>query len=130
LSPLTDRQRNLLTLANQLSQNLINNTGNNTGSNSGINTDVSVDLPGLDLDVDLNLGRRRPDPTPPAPPTPPTTIREVLLSLVNERVQVTTPFDVITGTLIAVRDDYIVVIENSGAQVLIRINKIELVSEM
>jgi hypothetical protein len=130
LSPLTDRQRSLLTLANQLSQNLINNTGNNSDSNSGINTDVSVDLPGLDLDVDLNLGRRRPDPAPPAPPARPTTMREVLLSLVNERVQVTTPMDVITGTLIAVRNDYIVVIENSGAQVLIRIDKIELVSEL
>jgi len=125
LSPLTDRQRNLLTLANQLSQNLVNNSGNN----SGLNTDFSVDLPGLGLDVDLNMGRR-PSPTPPSPPTPPTTMREVLLSLVNEQVAVTTPFDVITGTLIAVRDDYIVVIENSGAQVLVRIDKIELVSEL
>jgi len=130
LSPLTDRQRNLLTLANQLSLNLINTPGNNSSSNSGINTDVSVDLPGLDLDVDLNLGRRRPDPTPPTPPAPPATIREVLLSLVNEQVAITTPFDVVSGTLIAVRDDYIVVIENTGAQALIRIDKIELVSEL
>ncbi|WP_245837291.1 DUF2642 domain-containing protein [Virgibacillus phasianinus] len=123
---LTNRQTTLLGLLNQLSQNL--------STNSGLNTDVSLDLPGLDVDVDIGVGGGNgggtiPTP-PPTTPTTPTTLREVLVGLVNEQVQVTTPFGPVTGTLLVVKDDYIVIIEASGDQVLVRIDKIELVSEV
>ncbi|MUK87444.1 DUF2642 domain-containing protein [Ornithinibacillus sp. L9] len=72
------------------------------------------------------------DPTNchPFNPNIPRTLREVLLSLINEQVQVTTPFGPITGTLLVVKCDYIVIVEASGAQVLVPIDKIELVSEL
>ena len=72
-------------------------------------------------------------PTPPGPPAPglPTTLREVLLSLVGERVTISVPFDDgLTGILVAVRDDYVVLVDSvTGDQLLIRIAKIELVRE-
>ncbi|UOR11547.1 DUF2642 domain-containing protein [Halobacillus amylolyticus] len=127
---LTNRQTELLRLANQLSQSLI--------SGSGLSSNNSLDLPGLDVDVDLDVDLGGDDtvdpvpgtPTPPTTPTTPTTLREVLLTLVNEQVEVTTPFGVVTGTLLVVESDYVVIVESSGAQVLVRIEKIELVSEM
>ncbi len=127
LANLTDRQRNLLGLLNLLSQNTFNN--NSTSDDSTLSNSFSLNLPGLNLDLDqsLNLdfgfGRGR-------TPATPTTIREVLLGLVNEQVQVTTPFDTITGTLLNVQNDYITMIEASGAQVLTQIEKIEFVSNM
>lgn len=127
---LTNKQSTLLELLNQMSQNLAAD-GKGVGG-----------LPGIDLDIGIGSGSK-PSPTPPVttPPEPPvttppcipctpTTLREVLLSLVNEQVQVTTPFGAITGTLIAVQDDYIVIIETSGDQVLVRIDKTELISEL
>ncbi|OZU88946.1 hypothetical protein CIL03_07955 [Virgibacillus indicus] len=65
----------------------------------------------------------------PYPPFP-TTLREVLLSLIGEQVAITVPYGVVDGTLIAVRRDYILLVEPTGNQVLIRIDKIELVSEL
>lgn len=111
---------------NQLSQN----------TNSGISENLSINLPGFNADAGLNLGfgsgDDRPETPPPntLPPNTPTTIREVLLNLVNEQVEVSVPFGTVMGTLLAVRDDYIVIVEASGAQVLVRIENIELVSEM
>ncbi|UOQ94518.1 YuzF family protein [Halobacillus shinanisalinarum] len=124
---LTNRQTNLLRLANQLSQDII--------SGNGLSSNNSLDLPGLDVDVDVDVGLGGDDTVTPSPelptdPTTPTTIREVLLTLVNEQVAVTTPFGTVTGTLLVVRSDYIVIIESSGAQVLVRIEKVELVSEL
>lgn len=125
LPQLTDRQRNLLRLINQMSQN--------TTSVLERSADYSVEFPSVDLNVDLGgVSRSRPPATPPstpAPPTVPTTLRELLLSLVNEQVEVTTPIGAVSGLLLMVRDDYIVLIED-GSQVLIRIEKIELVSEL
>ncbi|GAA0424458.1 DUF2642 domain-containing protein [Agaribacter marinus] len=60
----------------------------------------------------------------------PSTIRELLQSLVNEQIEITTPFGTVTGTLLKVRSDYVVLIENTGEQTLIRINKIELITEL
>ncbi|WBX80857.1 DUF2642 domain-containing protein [Virgibacillus salarius] len=60
----------------------------------------------------------------------PSTIRELLQSLVNEQIEITTPFGTVTGTLLMVRSDYVVLIENTGEQTLIRINKIELITEL
>lgn len=62
-------------------------------------------------------------------PNFPTTLREVLLSLIGEQINITVPMDVVTGTLIAVRNDYVLLVESTGDQVLIRLDKIELVSE-
>lgn len=125
LPQLTDRQRNLLRLINQMSQN--------TSSVLEGSADYSVEFPSVDLNVDLGgVSRSRPPATPPstpAPPTVPTTLIELLLSLVNEQVEVTTPIGAVSGLLLMVRDDYIVLIED-GSQVLIRIEKIELVSEL
>ncbi|WP_188455307.1 DUF2642 domain-containing protein [Virgibacillus oceani] len=119
---LTDSQRALLGWLNQLSQNL--------GTTSGANVDFSVDLPGLDVDFGVDIGGagNSGNGTNPPPGTP-RTMRELLLSLVNEQVQVTTPFGTVTGTLLLVKKDYIVIIEATGEQVLVRIDKIELVSE-
>lgn len=119
----TERKRRLLNLVNQLTQNLPS-----TSNGSLLSKNVSLDLPGLGLDFDLDLGGGGND-SGSTPPNTPTTLRELLLSLVNEQVEVTTPFGVVTGTLIAVRDDYIVLIENTGDQVLVQIDNIELVSE-
>lgn len=58
----------------------------------------------------------------------PKTIIDILCTLINERLQVTTPFGVITGTLLDVKKDYIVILEDTGAQVLVRTAKIESVS--
>lgn len=58
------------------------------------------------------------------------TLRQVLLNLLNEQVQITTPFGVMTGTLLAVKRDYIVLIDAAGDQILIPLKKIELVSEL
>ncbi|MFD2760010.1 DUF2642 domain-containing protein [Lentibacillus juripiscarius] len=124
---MTNRQRNLLNLVNQLSQNLINDT-------SSVNSNLSVDLPRFDfnagVNVDVGTGSGTDTPTEPAPPQGPSTVREVLMNLVNEQVEVTTPFGPVSGTLLAVKNDYIVLIEADGSQALVRIPKIELVSEL
>ncbi|GAB3064521.1 DUF2642 domain-containing protein [Virgibacillus ainsalahensis] len=130
MANLTERQRNLLRLVNQMSQNLVTN---NADSN-GISKNISIDLPGFDFDAGANLGLGEGTETPPSevPGTPgtPTTLRDVLLSLVNEQVEVTTPFGTVTGTLLSVRDDYIVIVEATGDQVLVRIESIELVNDL
>lgn len=116
---LTNKQSTLVGLLNQMSLNLANN-------------DPSTVSAGLDINFDLGGGRIPAKPTPPCTPAPctPTTLREVLLSLVNEQVQVTTPFGAVTGTLLSVNNDYIVLFETSGDQVLILIDKIEFISEL
>lgn len=123
---LTNRQRNLLNLINQLSQNTSTVLQNNTG--------LGVDLPTIDFNIDLGGISTSPSTgTPPAGddptiPATPTTMRELLMTLVNEQVEVATPFGNVAGLLLAVRDDYIVLVED-GAQVLVRMEAIELVSE-
>ncbi|SDI86575.1 DUF2642 domain-containing protein [Natribacillus halophilus] len=64
------------------------------------------------------------------PPDQPNTLRDLLCTLVGNQVQVTTPFGEVAGTLIAVRDDYIVMVDDTGTQVLVRIDVIEAVSEL
>ncbi|WP_163527001.1 DUF2642 domain-containing protein [Halobacillus ihumii] len=122
MANLTESQANLLRLANQLSQSIMT---------SSVDSNFSLDLPGLDVDVDVDLGGgTTPDIPTPTPPTTPDTLTEVLLRLRNEQVEITTPFGTVTGTLLVVESDYVVVVEASGAQVLVRIEKIELVSEL
>ncbi|MEN1967134.1 DUF2642 domain-containing protein [Lentibacillus sp. N15] len=119
---LTNRQRELLNFLNQLSQSI---------SNSGLSNDFSLNLPGLNVDFDVDIGGSGSGGgTIPTPPDTPKTIRDVLMNLLNEQVQITTPFDTVTGTLIAVKDDYVVLVEGNGDQTLVRIDKIEFVGEM
>lgn len=127
--PLTERQRNLLRLLNQMSQN----------TTALLNRDVNVDLPSFNFGLDLGEitipgeGAVEPpgpptDPSTPEPTTP-TTLEELLVSLVNEQVEIAVPFGTVTGVLLAVRDDYVVVRETEEL-VLIRIEKIEYVREI
>ncbi|TFJ91330.1 DUF2642 domain-containing protein [Lentibacillus salicampi] len=129
---LTNRQLGLLRLSNLLTQNTLtdNNTTSNTNTNSGISENISIDLPGFDLDAGLNLDFGRNDGTGTDLPDTPGTIRDVLLTMVNERLQVTTTSGVITGTLISVQGNYIVIIEADGSQVLVPINEIDTFREL
>lgn len=134
MANLTERQRNLLQLLNQLSQNTVDA---NVTTDSGLQKNLSINLPGFNFDSALNLGtgsnnsgsgidlggNRGGKPTP-------ETIVDVLNSLVNEQVEITTPFGTVTGTLLRVENDYVVMVEASGSQVLVRLDKIELVSDM
>lgn len=127
---LSERQTALLDLIKQIAST-------NGVGNTGLNTDLSLDLPGFDFDLGIGVGGGGGTGTNP-PSTPPTntntntpqTLRDVLMNLVNEQVEITTPFGIVSGTLLAVKSDYIVVIENTGDQALVRIEKIELVSEL
>ncbi len=122
MANLTESQANLLRLANQLSQSLM------TGDRD---PDFSLNLPGLDASFNFDVGENAsPDIPTPTPPTTPDTLTDVLQRLRNEQVEITTPFGTVTGTLLVVESDYVVVVEASGAQVLVRIEKIELVSEL
>jgi len=60
----------------------------------------------------------------------PETIIDVLCSFINDQIEVTTPFGVVTGTLLDVNRNYIVLLENNGDQVLVRTEKVESVSPM
>lgn len=110
------RQRLLASILNQISQSLNNLTEN---------SNISINLPGIDLGISL------PDliPSPPTEPGTPSSMREVLLNLLNKQAGVTTTFDTITGTVAAVKVDYVVMIEGDGSQVLIPFDQIESVSE-
>lgn len=117
---LTNRQRNLLNLINQLSQNTSTVIESKTG--------LGIDFPSVDFNIDFGGVSTSPSTGKPPAGNVPTTMRELLMTLVNEQVEVTTPFETVSGLLLAVKDDYIVLVE-SGSQVLVRIEAIELVSE-
>lgn len=89
------------------------------------NGELSLTLQLLNLLLEIRLAKQNNCPTP---PNGNGTIRDVLLGLVGRRVTVTTSFDVITGTLLTVQTDYIIIIEDTGSQVLVRIAEIEAVS--
>ncbi len=89
------------------------------------NGELSLTLQLLNLLLEIRLAKQTNGPTP---PNGTGTIRDVLLGLVGQPVTVTTPFGVITGTLLTVQTDYIVIIEDTGSQVLVRIAEIEAVS--
>ncbi|WP_164670856.1 DUF2642 domain-containing protein [Virgibacillus doumboii] len=129
MANLTNRQRNLLRMANQFSQNLIDN---NTDSNddNGLESNVSVDLPGVDLNAGVSFDfNGDPDNGPDNGPDEPTTLRELLFELRNEQVQVNTPAGPVSGTLIAVRENYIVLVEDDGSQVFVPVDSIEVISD-
>lgn len=58
------------------------------------------------------------------------TLRAFLTNLLNEQVTMSTPLEPITGTLIAVQRDYVVVVESDGSLVLIPLSQIQTVTEM
>lgn len=97
-------------------------------------TSTSTELLGLNLDVlgrdVLNLDLSLPITLPGTSPSPPTTLREYLLTLLNEQVQISTPFDTLTGTLMAVQNDYVVLVESTGSLVFVTISQIETVTEL
>ena len=130
---LTERQRNLLRLLNMLSQNL---TEANL-TDSGLSNNFSIGLPGFNFESNLNLGSgagagdENGDEETPAPPgSEPETILDVLRNLRNEQVELTTPFGTVTGTLIFVGNDFVVLAEADGNRVLVRVYKIELVRDL
>lgn len=97
-------------------------------------TSTSTELLGLNLDVlgrdVLNLDLSLPITLPGTSPSTPTTLREYLLTLLNEQVQISTPFDTLTGTLMAVQNDYVVLVESTGSLVFVTISQIETVTEL
>ncbi|SES93035.1 Protein of unknown function [Salinibacillus kushneri] len=123
---LTDRQRTLLRMFNQMMlQNLpVNNTNGTTENNLSDLVDFNFDL---DVSLGGNDGANGDDD---AGADTPATIRDVLVDLTNESVEVTTTFGPVSGTLIAVEDDYIALIDSAGDTVLVPINQIEYVSEL
>lgn len=68
-------------------------------------------------------------PSLPISPSQPTTIRNFLLRNVNNSVEVTTPNETLSGTLIAVENDYIAMV-SSGELFLVRLDKIESAQEL
>ncbi|GIO21494.1 DUF2642 domain-containing protein [Oceanobacillus sp. J11TS1] len=104
----------------------------NLNLDSSLSNSFSLDLLGLlrlaaDFNLDLGIGNG--GGGTPGNPGNPTKMREILQGLVNKPVQVTTPFDTISGTLLGVLEDYIVIIEETGSQVLVALDKIEFVGQ-
>ncbi|MFB5191990.1 DUF2642 domain-containing protein [Alicyclobacillus fastidiosus] len=64
----------------------------------------------------------------PVRPEGPANLRQALLRLLNQNVVITTQFESITGTLIRVERDYVVIVETTSNVVLIPIRKIESVT--
>ncbi|MGG0718530.1 hypothetical protein ABE096_13180 [Robertmurraya massiliosenegalensis] len=58
------------------------------------------------------------------------TLRAFLTNLLNEQVTISTPLEPITGTLIAVQRDYVVMVESDGSLVLIPLSQVQTVTEM
>ncbi|MFL0574585.1 DUF2642 domain-containing protein [Bacillus megaterium] len=92
----------------------------------GLNLDVlGRDLLNLDLSLPITLPGRGS-----STPSTPTNLQEYLLTLLNEQVQISTPFDTLTGTLMAVQNDYVVLVESTGSLVFVAISQIETVTEL
>ncbi|PAD44345.1 DUF2642 domain-containing protein [Shouchella clausii] len=85
------------------------------------NGELSLTLQLLNLLLEIRLAKLNGS----TPPNGTGSIRDLLLGLVGQTVTVTTPFGVITGTLLSVLTDYIVIIEDTGSQVLVRLAEIE-----
>lgn len=119
----------LLALSNEartaLTQRLLELSQSLTSSTNTSLVNFSLDLPGLDLNLNLPIPG-----TGSSTSSTPTNLRSYLLTLVNEQVEITTPGDTNTGTLVAVKSDYIVLVESTGTTVFIPISSIETVREL
>ncbi len=95
-------------------------------------TSTSTELLGLNLDVLgrdlLNLDLSLPITLPGTGSSTPTTLPGYLTTLLNKQVQISTPFDTLTGTLMAVQNDYVVLMETAGSLVFVAISQIETVT--
>lgn len=109
--------RRLIELSNALSRNTSFNLNTNLSDLLDVDIDVDVDV---DISTDGDVSN----------PNSPSSLRALLESLLNEQIQVTTPFDTISGTLIAVKSNYIVIVEGSGNLVFVVIENIESVVEL
>lgn len=99
---------------------------NSTTANLNANANLSIDLPGIDLDINLPVPG-----TGTSSPTAPSSLRTTLLRNLDQEVIIETSSgaDVI-GTLIAVENDYIVLVEaGTGSLTFVRIARIVSVQE-
>ncbi|MEJ9227121.1 DUF2642 domain-containing protein [Priestia aryabhattai] len=117
----SEKRAELLRRLNALSQNLINTPDASTSSGTDL---LDLNLPGLSLDIDLpNLGSLF--------PSTPNSIRSLLSSLVGKQVLLATPYDSqLSGTLLAVESDYVVLVETDGSLNYVNISKIEAVTAL
>ncbi|MBB6448587.1 hypothetical protein HNR44_000536 [Geomicrobium halophilum] len=105
-------------------------------ANGELSTSVDLlnSLIELRLSKRINLDGEENGETPPNGETPENgiadSLEELLRSLVTEQVQIATAFGVIEGTLLAVRADYAVLVDNTGSQVLVPLEQIETVTEL
>ncbi|MFS0786528.1 DUF2642 domain-containing protein [Shouchella sp. 1P09AA] len=60
----------------------------------------------------------------------PVSERELLWCLTGKDIEVSTPFGFLSGTLLAVKRDYIVLLDETDTQVLVRFAKIETVRSL
>ncbi len=56
--------------------------------------------------------------------------RELLHGLIGKQIEISTPFGFLTGELVVVGKDYIELLDEIGADVLVRIAKIETVKSL
>ncbi|WP_155216553.1 DUF2642 domain-containing protein [Terrilactibacillus tamarindi] len=96
----------------------------NTTSSSGAG--LSIDTPIFDLNFDLNIPGLGGGSTP----STPSTIPALLATLVNEQVVLSTPGGTVSGTLISVQTDYVVVVQADGTLNLVPLSKIQTVREL
>ncbi len=118
LAPLTKQDRlDLLRRILQTTQDLTT-----TDSTANPNLDLAINLPGIDLDLNLGTGT-----------TPSTSMRSTLLGMLDKQVVVqTTSGDPEQGALVHVGNDYITLIDatTGGTLSFVRIAKIEGVQEI
>lgn len=112
----SEKKAELLRRLNALSQNLTTTTA---GSDL-----LDLSLPGLNLDINLpDLGLLG--------TTTPTSIRSLLSSLVGEQVLIATPYDPqLSGTLLSVESDYVILVQTDGSLDYVNISKIESVTKL
>lgn len=114
----SEKKAELLRRLNALSQNLTTTT---TTAGSDL---LDLSLPGLNLDINLpDLGL--------IGTTTPTSIRSLLSSLVGEQVLIATPYDPqLSGTLLSVESDYVILVQTDGSLDYVNISKIESVTKL
>ena len=117
----SEKRAELLRRLNALTQNFTNTTDASTATGSDL---LDLNLPGLSLDIDLpNLGSLC--------PSTPNSIRSLLSSLVGKQVVIATPFDPqLSGTVLSVESDYVVLVETDGSLDYVNISKIETVTAL
>ncbi|GAK12656.1 DUF2642 domain-containing protein [Geomicrobium sp. JCM 19039] len=59
-----------------------------------------------------------------------TSLYQLLASLINENVQITTQFGIVIGAVLEVNSDYVVIQETDGALAFVRFTKIEVITDV